>query len=142
MAKAESWSVLSAGIEQEALFRRLVRHKRPPALPVKPIGADLVEFYKKDIQRKQTRLSHIATVWQQLIPETLIAHTCLESFHAGTLKVLVDSSPHLYELKTVLLAGLQQQILLACRPVGLRRITLKPGRWYEGDDPASRRVTF
>jgi hypothetical protein len=118
----------------EPLFRRLARHKQPrhPELPT--LGADLVSFFKQHVQRRQSKFGRIAEVWEQLIPSTLLPHTCLESFHAGTLKVLVDSSSHLYELKTVLLAGLDQQILLACKPHGLRKITPRLGRWYEGED--------
>ena len=47
----------------------------------------------------------------------------------------------LYELKQLLLAGLEQQLLLACKAAGLRKITLKSGRWYDGTDDA-RRVRF
>lgn len=133
----------AAGQSDEAVFRRLAKVKFcPPAAPMQTLGAELIDFFKKDVERRQNRFGNIAEIWAQLIPETLLEHTCLESFHAGTLKVLVDSSSHLYELKTVLLAGLQKQILLAGRGAGLRKIALKPGRWYEGDDPQQRRVTF
>ncbi len=60
-------------------------------------------------------------------------HCALDSFSKGVLTVLVDSSPHLYQLKQLLLAGLNQQLLLACKSAGLRKIVLKPGRWYQGD---------
>jgi len=46
--------------------------------------------------------------------------------------VIVDSAPHLYELKQLLLAGLEQQLLLACAVSGLRKINLKPGRCTTG----------
>jgi hypothetical protein len=115
-------------------LRRLARHKqlRPRETPT--LGADLVGFFKQHVEKRQSKFGRIADVWAQLIPSTLLPHTCLESFHAGTLKVLVDSSSHLFELKTVLLAGLDKQILLACKSQGLRKITTKLGRWYEGDD--------
>ena len=45
----------------------------------------------------------------------------------GTLTVHVDSSAHLYELRQLLLAGLQDQLLLACAGNGLKKITLKRG---------------
>ena len=45
--------------------------------------------------------------------------------------MIVDSAPHLYQLKQLLLAGLEVQMLAACRGAGLRRITLKRGRWYD-----------
>ncbi len=63
----------------------------------------------------------------------MAGHCSLESFTRGSLTVFVDNSSHLYELKQLLLAGLQQQLLLACNAAGLRKIALKPGRWYEGD---------
>ena len=67
----------------------------------------------------------------RLIPEPLLARCALESFHRGRLTVIVDSAPHLYQLKQLLLAGLEVQMLAACRGAGLRRITLKRGRWYD-----------
>ena len=45
-----------------------------------------------------------------MIPSTFLDHTALESFSKGTLTVLVDSSAHLYELRTLLLSGLQQHL--------------------------------
>ena len=54
----------------------------------------------------------------------------------------MDSSSHLYELKQLLLAGLQQQLLLACKPAGLRKVMLKPGRWYDSAENDSRKLRF
>ena len=70
-----------------------------------------------------------------VVPETLSSHCSLDSLHRNTLTVLVDSSSHLYELKQLLLAGLEQQLLIACKSTSLRKITLKPGRWR--DSPAA-----
>jgi hypothetical protein len=123
-------------------LHRLHKHKQVHHAQIKTLGVDLVVFFKKDIQRKQTRFGQIADVWQHFIPETMIEHTCLESFHAGTLKVLVDSSSHLYEMRLVLSSGLEKQIIAACRGAGLRKITLKLGRWYDGEEPNQRRVNF
>ena len=61
---------------------------------------------------------------------------------SGTLTVVVDSASHLYELKQLLLAGLERQLLLACSASGLRKVVLRRGRWYEGDDPSDRKVRF
>lgn len=126
----------------EHAFRRMAVVKAVSRGQLPTLGADLVTFFKRDVQKRQDRLGRIAEVWAQLIPEVLLDHTCLEGFSGGTLKVLVDSSSHLYELKTVLLSGLQKQILLACKTTGLRKITPKLGRWYAGDDPQQRRITF
>src|SRR4051794_23101390 len=95
---------------QEAELNRLHRVKQhaKPAVPL--LGPEMLSFFKNAVQKKQTKLSSIAECWSKLIPEHLSEHCALESFHAGQLKVIVDSSPHLYELKQLLLAGLQQQI--------------------------------
>lgn len=125
---------LPAAEKDLAELRRLARHKQPRPRETPTLGLDLVGFFKQHVERRQSKFGRIADAWAQLIPSTLLPHTCLESFHAGTLKVLVDSSSHLFELKTVLLAGLDKQILLACKSQGLRKITAKLGRWYEGED--------
>ncbi|HEX5243143.1 MAG TPA: hypothetical protein VFW23_07735, partial [Tepidisphaeraceae bacterium] len=63
---------------------------------------------------------------------TLLAHSTIDSYHRGALVVLVDTAPHLYELKQLLLAGLEAQLLLACKTFSLRKINLKPGGRYDG----------
>ena len=125
-----------------AELRRLHRVKQhaPPA--AEALGPEMVGFFKNAVQKRQTRLSRIADCWSKLVPELLNDHCALEGLHRGTLTVLVDSASHLYELKQLLLAGLQQQLLLACKGAGLRKITLKRGRWYEGDERPDRKVRF
>lgn len=125
----------------EAELERLNRVKRQQIEPATALGPCLLEFFRTKVQKRQDKLSRIAQRWTLLVPQPLLEHCCLESFNAGTLKVVVDSSSHLYELKQLLLAGLEDQILLACRSCGLRRITLKPGRWYEGQG-GNRKIRF
>ena len=125
----------------EVELERLGRVKRQQPSPIAAMGPQLLEFFKNGVQKRQGRLASIAQCWLQLVPEHLLEHCALESFHAGTLKVFVDSSAHLYDLKQLLLAGLQQQMLLACKSSGLRQITLKRGRWYDGE-AADRRIRF
>jgi hypothetical protein len=127
-----------AHLELERLHR--VKQSAPPPTP--KLGPELISFFKHSVERRQTKLAKIAECWARLIPSTLLERCALESFHAGTLKVVVDSSAHLYEMKQLLLSGLQDQILLACKSTGLRRVTLKLGRWYVGDDARDRKVRF
>jgi hypothetical protein len=121
---------------------RLARVKKSAAPPPEWIGPELVGFFKNSVQRRHTKLGKIGECWAQLVPELLNDHCALEGFSRGTLTVIVDSSAHLYELKQLLLAGLQQQLLAACASSGLKKITLKRGRWYEGDGDGARRVRF
>jgi hypothetical protein len=127
---------------QEAEFKRLNRVKRRARRDTPLIAEPLVAFFKHSVQKRQAKFGQIGECWARLIPETFQEHTSLESFARGTLSVLVDSSSHLYELKQLLLAGLQDQLLLACKSAGLRKITLKPGRWYDGDEPRDRKIRF
>jgi hypothetical protein len=102
----------------------------------------MVSFFKQCVGKRQTKLGKIAEVWAVLVPETLSARCSLESLHRGTLTVLVDSSSHLYELKQLLLAGLQQQLLLACKAAGLRKIVLRHGQWYRETNDGEQSPRF
>jgi hypothetical protein len=123
-------------------LRRLQHNKTTHINITTKIGEPLIAFFKQSVAKRQTRLAQIAECWIQIIPSTLSDHCALESFSKGVLIVIVDSSSHLYELKQLLLAGAQQQLLLTCKPAGLRKITLKFGRWYEGNSAAEGRLNF
>jgi hypothetical protein len=122
-------------------LQRLHRVKQLEHAAGDSLGPELLGFFKNSVQKRQSKLSSIAEVWTRIVPEQLLEHCALEGFHAGTLKVIVDSSSHLYDLKQLLLAGLQQQLVLACKSSGLRKVTLKFGRWYDGTG-ADRKITF
>lgn len=105
---------------------RSAKHPEPSAL-----GGEMLSFFKQGVAKRQPRLELVARCWQQLVPPMFLDHTCLEGFSKGTLTVLVDSASHLFELRQVLLAGLEKQLLLACKSAGLRKISLKRGIWYD-----------
>jgi len=113
---------------QESELRRLSNIKRTNNDYAGLLGPEMVNFFQNSVQKRQTKLTQLAACWAQLVPETLSDHCTLESLSRGTLIVLVDSASHLYELKQLLLAGLQQQLLLACKFASLKKISLKPGR--------------
>lgn len=128
------------GAERE--LERLCRVKQSRPAPSALLGPEMVTFFQQSVRKRQTKFSQIAECWSRLVPRTLADHCALESLSRGTLLVLVDSASHLYELKQLLLAGLQQQLLLACKSAGLRKIALKPGRWYDATDEQSRKLRF
>jgi hypothetical protein len=115
----------------EAELRRLARFKSIERPSVEPLGNSMISFFKQSVAKRTTKLGKISEHWAALVPETLSAHCALDSLHRNSLTVLVDSSSHLYELKQLLLAGLEQQLLIACKSTGLRKISLKPGRWRD-----------
>jgi hypothetical protein len=123
-------------------LKRLQKVKTISHARAAPLGEEMISFYKQAVIKRQGKLAKLAEVWGQLVPDNLSDHCALEAFSKGSLTVVVDSSSHLYELKQLLLSGLQQQLQLACKGAGLRKITLKAGRWYEGDEKNDRRVRF
>ena len=122
-------------------LQRLSAVKRINRAAGQPLGPEMVGFFKQ-AEKRRNKFGKIGECWAKLIPDTINDHCALESFHRGTLTVLVDSSSHLYELKQLLLAGLQQQLLLACKAAGLRKIALKPGRWYGDGEEGGRKLDF
>src|SRR5688572_5331256 len=96
-------------------LQRLHHFKNPNRPPADQLGPEMIDFFKKSVEKRHTKLSKIAECWGRVVPELLNDHCALESFSRGSLTVVVDSSPHLYELKQLLLAGLQEQILLTCK---------------------------
>ena len=122
-------------------YQRVARVKQINRPTGELLGPELVSFFKQ-AEKRRTKFGKIGECWAKLIPDTLNEHCALETYSRGTLTVLVDSSSHLYELKQLLLAGLQQQLLLACKSAGLRKINLKPGRWYGDGEEGSRKLNF
>jgi hypothetical protein len=127
---------------EEVELRRLDRVKRVDRTVGAPIGPEMVQFFKQSVEKRHTKLGKIAQCWGVIVPEMFSEHCALESYVRGTLTVVVDSSSHLYELKQLLLAGLQQQLLLACKSAGLRKVNLKHGRWYDASDDGDKKLRF
>lgn len=123
-------------------LKRLAQVKQTKRKDSSPLGPDLLTFFKNNVQKRQTKFGKIADCWSHLVPEFLDRHCALDTFHRGHLTVIVDSSSHLYELHQLLRAGLEQQLLLACRSAGLRKISVKPGRWYDPAADGSQRIRF
>ncbi len=119
-----------------ASLQRIWDYKHADHHDAEHLGGDLLGFYKAAVKNRQGKLATLAAAWETLIPEFLAEHCALETFTKGTLTVIVDSSSHLYELRQLLLCGLQSQLILAAKSAHLRKITLKPGRWYDQTDDA------
>lgn len=116
---------------------RLQRAKQSAGPSDLSLGQDMLSFFKQSVGQRQTKLAKIAQCWVTLVPQTLTDHCALHGLTRGTLTVLVDSASHLYEIKQLLLAGLEDQLLMACKTSGLRKVALRPG--CPDDKPASRR---
>lgn len=125
--------------ERDELARlvRMAKYKGAPPAKGVLVGEDMAAFFRQ-VDRRRPRLQALGRAWEGLVPELFLRHTCLETFSGGTLTVLVDSGTHLYELKQLLMAGLEKQLVVACKSAGLRKVVLKKGQWYDGKTGAPK----
>jgi hypothetical protein len=96
-----------------------------------PARDDTMAFLKKqfkaEVEKPYKQLESVVEVWLRLVPHDLLAHARLESFSRGVLRVVVDSSAHLYELDRLLRGGLEQRIITEHRGPAFRKIQLHVG---------------
>jgi Dna[CI] antecedent, DciA len=130
---------LSEHHSEIAELRRLSRVKQPRPLAAEPLGPALLGFFEKSVQKRQPKLRGISDAWTAQVPDGISRHCSLESFSRGTLTVIVDTAAHLYELKQLMLQGLQKRLIDECKAIGLRKVLIKRGRWYAGEDAGAVR---
>ena len=106
---------------------RLDRSKRRDTGVGSALGDAMVDLFQGNIARHHRKFGGLAEIWCQLVPARYLGRCTLSSFQKGKLVVLVDSAPHLYELKQLMLSGLEKQLLVACKAAGLTKINLKRG---------------
>jgi hypothetical protein len=113
--------------EQDAELQRLHKWKSPRPYTPPVLGQTALDFFTHNLTRRFEKFGKLSEVWLTLVPAPLADRTMLAAFQRGTLTVHVADSATLYELKQVMLAGLEDQLLLAGRGQGLRKISLKRG---------------
>jgi hypothetical protein len=116
---------------ERARLARLDAVKRRDHVVGESLGLAVAELFKKQVARRHTKLGTCSEAWCDLVPEALQERSCVESLHRGRLTVWVDSAPHLYQLRQLLLSGLEKELVTTCRGSGLRSVSLKRGRWYD-----------
>lgn len=98
------------------------------SLLAEPLGI----LMKRQLGRRVKKLSELAILWDEVIPEDLRKHTALEGFHRGVLTVMVDSASHRFQIQTLLRGGILTAIRERFRG-GLNKIHLVPGQFYSLD---------
>jgi len=58
-------------------LNRLHHFKHTNRAPAETIGADMINFFKKSVEKRHTKLSKIAECWGLIVPEMLNDH-CVE----------------------------------------------------------------
>ena len=106
---------------------RLQRWKRTEYAKPAALGTEAVLCFKH-LEKRHKKFGRIGEAWLQLVPPALQDASELSTFSRGALGVVVEGGSNLYLLKQALQAGLQEQLLLACRGEGLKKIALRAGR--------------
>ena len=81
---------------------------------------------ENQILLRHERFADVAKLWTRLLPVELKLHCRLDGIRGGELKVLVDSPPHLHELRMCsfeILGQLQQQ----CPRARIKKIKCRIG---------------
>lgn len=115
------------------------RQRRDRIIPLaKPLG----QLMNNTLAKRVRQLSSLVAVWDEVIPASIREHTALETFHQGTLTVMVDSASHRFNLRTLLSGGLLREIQARC-PQPINRVRLVPGQFYTLDaETGARRYAF
>lgn len=106
------------------------------------LGDTLRGLVQKRILPRQENLSALGRAWGALLPQELQEHSCLDDFRRGRLKVLVDTSAHLYELTLLLQGGLTDQLREQCPGIGLNEVKLVRGLWYQMNGDGNKICRF
>ncbi len=120
---------------------RTVWEQRQVRRQPQPLAPALQQFMKRTLGPRVRKLSQLAAIWDEVLPEQLRAHTALEGFANGVLTVLVDSAAHRFQIDTLLRGGLQREIQNRFSGA-LRKIRLVPGQFYTIDETGQARYEF
>jgi hypothetical protein len=124
----------------DAQLHTVWQQRQSRSQPV-PLGPSLTFLMKHTLAKRVHRLSKLAEIWDDVIPEPIREHTALESFHRGVLTVVVDSAAQRFHLQTLLTGGLMKEI--QARFAGaLNKVRLVPGQFYSVDFNGARRYEF
>ncbi len=105
---------------------RTIWQQRQVGFHVKHLSTPLTSYLKHDLSKRVRQIGKLAEIWQDVVPPELAGHTSLETFRRGVLTVTVDSSSHLFMLRTLLDGGLKREIQSRFSGA-INRIKLLPG---------------
>ena len=104
----------------------------------KLLGQFANDFFKKKISKRHKRLQQISEVWQELLPQEILEHSCIDDLSRGVLRITVDSHVHYAELDMLVRSGLADQILEAAPSLPAFKIKLSRGKWYHLDEEGNK----
>lgn len=120
---------------------RTVWENRQPRHLGSPLAEPLAMLMKHTLGKRFKQLGAVAEAWDECIPDDIREHTALESYHRGTLTVMVDSAAHRFQLEMLLRGGLQH-VLAERVNAPLNKVRIVPGRFYSIDLDGRPRYQF
>lgn len=125
----------------DAQLRTIWQQRQEPR-GASPVGESLAVLMKHTLGKRVKQVSALAAIWDEVVPEEIREHTALEGFAQGVLTVVVDSSPHRYQLQMLLSGGMLAEIRRRYHGP-LNKVRLVPGQFYAIDlETGERRYSF
>lgn len=75
----------------------------------------VIDAVEKESRKRQRNLGELIELWERLVPPDLAAEIRLQTFRAGVLTVMVETSAVRFELDRALLGGLEAALRQAFR---------------------------
>ncbi len=126
---------------EEARLRSIGQRGKVKVAGLK-VGKLVQQFWVKKVAPLQKKFGQLAQAWEELLPDELRRHSCLDTFQRGVLRVLVDSDAHYYELNLIIREGLVDRVRALCPRLSIREIRLVRGTWYQRDEEGNLTVSL
>jgi len=78
--------------------------------PMNPFVAALA----KQLKKRVSQCGKVQEAFEVCVPPDIRAHTAIQSYHRGALKIACDSSPHRFLLTSMIQSGLAAQMQALC----------------------------
>lgn len=112
--------------EDEQLYNTVRWRAKSNSSKAKHLGEVVKQLMENRISPQQARFAKVIELWSCLLPAELRRHCKLADISAGQLKVLVDSSTHLYELQ-LCSSQLLKEVQLQCPKARIKEIKFAIG---------------
>lgn len=86
--------------------------------------------WRKLVTKRFKQSNRCIVLWEKYVEPKLVVETMLDTFVRGVLRVLVQSSPALYEVDRTLRSGIEQRMIKESHGA-LRRVKLTLSRWMK-----------
>lgn len=112
--------------------------RKQQSRPGKNLGQIANDFFKKKVSKRFKNTQKIITALNELLPQGLKDHCCIEGINRNTLKIIVDNQGCYAEFDMLVRSGLVDQVLNLDPSLAAFTIKLQRGTWYHLDDEGNK----